>query len=112
MAFSSKKFLVMVLSKNYKPLVRSVCCKNFYYKLMPSEDVVDGKIVKSSQFKKFDFCALNKDFTSSDFNVSNLIAVGAQNLLTPMSLPSVSPLSLSDQFQQYETSKAQTVKEA
>lgn len=102
----------MFLSKNYRPLVRSVLCSNRYFKLCPSEDVIDGKLVCSSQFKEFDFSTLNKDFTSSDFNISNLIAVGAQNLLRPITPVSLSPLSLSDQFQNYETTQAQTPKEA
>lgn len=69
-----------------------------YKKLQPVETTHDGTIVRSSEFVDFDFTQLNAQYTSSDFSIANIIAVGAQQMLNPMMPLGSSAFTMCDQF--------------
>lgn len=88
----------MILSLLSKRFVKpKVVVRNSYMKLQPVESVSDGQIVRQSQFVDFDFTAQN-NFKSSDFSIANLTALGAVDMFRVMPSLTMSPLSMSDQF--------------
>ena len=75
-------------------------------KLQPVESVQDGQVVRQSQFVEYDFTTQNK-FKSSDFSIANLTSLGATDMFRVMPSLTMSPLSMSDQFNNinYETTE-------
>lgn len=66
---------------NRKPLECGHVMQTTMMRLSPSPILVDGKITKTSEFEEYDFVAYASQFTSSDFSISNLTAIGATDLL-------------------------------
>lgn len=54
--------------------------------LVPIEAVADGKITRSVEYKKMCVEDQNKQFTIDDFSISSILAVGATNMLRPVSM--------------------------
>lgn len=95
--------LSLVTKRFKKP---PVIVRNSYMKLQPVESVHDGQIVRKSQFVDFDFVSQN-NFKSSDFSIANLTALGSVDMFRVMPSLTMSPLSMSDQFNdlKYETTE-------
>lgn len=96
--------ILSLLNKKFKK--PKVVVRDSYMKLQPVDSVSAGQIVRQSQFVAFDFTEQN-NFKSSDFSIANLQAVGASDMLRLMPSLSMSPLTMSDQFENvnYETSE-------
>lgn len=54
-----------------------------YIKLDKVDDEKNGTLVKRSVFKEFDFSLCFSNIHYADFGLSNILAVGATNLLRP-----------------------------
>lgn len=60
-----------------------------YFHLQRIQVERDGDMVDSVDLVRFDFSQQNKQFTYTDFNLSNIIAAGATHLLKPTQFDNV-----------------------
>lgn len=67
------------------PRIEAVLCPS-YMKLTPIDEVSDGVLVRSSEFRSYNVEDNNKQFSFRDFEIGNIIAVGATNMLKPVSM--------------------------
>lgn len=66
--------------------------------LLPVESTVDGVVTRSVDFKVVNPVEDNAKFRFTDFNLANLIAVGAYGQLTPVVMTNNSDVTFVDQF--------------
>lgn len=69
--------------------------------LTPVDDVKDGILTKRSEFQVFDIASSLMNFSSVDFDVVSLEAVGALSKLQTTVLISKSDMSIADSFENY-----------
>lgn len=72
--------------------------------LKPVEAVIDGVLVRKSQFVDFDIAASLADFRSQDFDISNILALGATSVLKPTYVSPMSDMNVADKFDNYTIS--------
>lgn len=80
-----------------------------YTKLVPNNSVVDGSLTKGqNSFVVYDFVEYAKQFKSSDFDITSLLAVGAYDMLKPTFVASSSSMDFVDTFQNIELPKPES----
>lgn len=67
--------------------------------LQPVESVESGLLVRKSEFKPFDIAEALSPFTSTDFSISSLAAVGALEKLKSTYMANTSSLNVADSFE-------------
>ena len=68
--------------------------------------VADKSVVgKSVQVKYFDIAEDNDKYVSSDFNIANILAVGAYDVLRPTCISRMSDLSVADSFENFNVTE-------
>lgn len=70
--------------------------------LLPVEQVLDGQLVSSSEFRTVDAASSENQFKSSDFSIGNLLAIGAFNTLKQTCVVNTSRLNAADSFDNFE----------
>lgn len=91
----------MVLDLYYRKSYSSNGYKNVSKMMIlsPTPIVVGDEITKTSEFDEYDFVSYANQFKSSDFSLSNLMAIGATDLLQPVQLSVNSNMAIADSFQ-------------
>lgn len=77
-----------MLSSMYRqPRKEIVCSFEPSYMRVASKQVAEKGVIRVvSQVEKFDFSAQNKQFTMRDFSLQNIVALGNDSLLKPVSM--------------------------
>lgn len=70
--------------------------------LKPVEQVQDGVLVRTSSYQTVDFSSAENQMYASDFNIGNLLAVGAYNTLKQSIVVSTSRIKASDAFDDFK----------
>lgn len=68
--------------------------------LMPVESETKGVVTSAVEFRKVNPSVDNLKFVYTDFNLGNLIAIGAYGQLTPITMTNNSDVTFVDQFTQ------------
>lgn len=90
-------------------MIKNIYCRKFDYvfpeisprftRLESSDNVANGVISKTSEMKIVDNSELLGHLSSSDFSLSNLIAVGAFDRLKTTYVSSMSDMNIADKFE-------------
>lgn len=74
------------------------------YTRIKIEQVADeeGRLSRSVSYEFYDTDKENKKFKSSDFSLSQILAVGAYDMLKPVFQSRMSDMSLADKFENFD----------
>lgn len=72
--------------------------KPSYKKLNPTPSIVDGQLVRETEFVEFNPVKENVNFLYTDFSIGNLLAVGALGNMKPVSVHSITDFTFVDSF--------------
>lgn len=79
--------------------IDTTCCL-----LLPVEDVCNGTLVRKSAFQVVDAARADNQFSSADFSIGNLLAIGAFNTMTKSCIVNTSRLNAADSFDNFNIS--------
>ena len=61
-----------------------------------------GRITQTTQFVEENITDFTNQFTSSDFTISSIMAVGATHMLKPVMMQDMSNMDVADKFENYK----------
>lgn len=80
---------------------KSVFIPTKFTVLRPVENVVSGVLSRTSQFQTVDVAVSENQFLASDFSITNLLSVGAYDILKRQCYVNVSNLNAADAFDNF-----------